>query len=257
MKWTGKIIGAMIGLIIAGPFGLLFGLMIGHLFDQGYFNRLFRSFDGTLGGNTTRVQDVFFNSTFIIMGYIAKSDGRVSENEIRAARHIMEQMRLNPAMKRTAIHLFNQGKQANFNPNATIAELKQACRAHPSILQTFIDIQLHIASVDGHFSANKKAALENLWRQLGIRGYNFHQYEQQYESPQQASTPLRDAYAMLGITQSANDSEIKKAYRRQMSKHHPDKLIAKGVPQEMIKMATQRTQQIKKAYESIKAARGL
>ena len=66
-----------------------------------------------------------------------------------------------------------------------------------------------------------------------------------------------DAYAMLGIDKSASDGELKKTYRRLMSQHHPDKLVAKGLPDEMIKDATEKTQHIKKAYETIKLSRGL
>ena len=68
-------------------------------------------------------------------------------------------------------------------------------------------------------------------------------------------TSLEQAYKALGVDSSASDKEVKRAYRRRMSEHHPDKLIAKGVPQEMIKLATARTQEIQAAYEVIKGVR--
>ncbi len=66
---------------------------------------------------------------------------------------------------------------------------------------------------------------------------------------------INEAYDLLGVKASDSDTEIKKAYRRLMSQHHPDKLVSKGLPEEMIKLATEKTQQIKKAYEQIKRER--
>jgi DnaJ like chaperone protein len=78
-------------------------------------------------------------------------------------------------------------------------------------------------------------------------------------SPRGASpTPsLAEDHAVLDVAESASDAEVKKAYRRLMSQHHPDKLVSKGLPEEMIKVATEKTQQIRKAYERIKTARGM
>src|SRR5690606_10353061 len=95
----------------------------------------------------------------------------------------------------------------------------------------------------------------------------FNQFEQQFRSSQnnyqryqQTVHPdpraqLQNAYRVLGLAPTADDAEVKKAYRRLMSRHHPDKLMAKGLSPEMIKMATQKTQQIKSAYEQISESR--
>ena len=70
-----------------------------------------------------------------------------------------------------------------------------------------------------------------------------------------ARTSLKDAYRLLGVSDGASDAELKKAYRRLMSQHHPDKLVAKGLPEQMVKDATEKTQQIKAAYELIRKSR--
>ena len=92
MKWTGKIIGFVIGLMFGNPLTVFLGVLIGHLFDVGTFSRWF----GLPGGYNqhARTQEVFFNQTFRILGHIAKSDGRVSENEIRITEQIMRDMNL-------------------------------------------------------------------------------------------------------------------------------------------------------------------
>ena len=72
-----------------------------------------------------------------------------------------------------------------------------------------------------------------------------------------ASRSLADAYTALGTTESASDRDVKQAYRRLMSQYHPDKLIAEGMPEDMVKMATERTQEVQNAWEQVRKARGL
>lgn len=268
MNWTGKILGMVIGFLLGGPIGLVIGLFLGHLVDQGLLRKLFNSVTYSRT-NQSRVQGVFFNTTFMMMGYVAKSDGRVSENEIRAARNVMNNMGLNDSMKREAIRLFTEGKQPHFNPRAAIAQLKQVCLFQPNLLRMFVEIQVQMAYADGRtISDRKRQVLESMCHQLGVTGFNFSQFEQRYraeqsyqryrQAPRQDPKQyINDAYEVLGIKSSASDAEVKKAYRRLMSQHHPDKLMSKGLPPEMIKMATQKTQQIKSAYEQIRKARAI
>lgn len=255
MKFRGKIIGALIGLLIGGPIGLVLGFIGGHLFDLGYFHSLF---DATQGKIHTHAQQIFFNNTFKIMGYIAKSDGRVSENEIQAARTIMSKMGLNDQLKQEAIRLFSVGKEPSFNLDYALLEIRQVCHMQPTLLQIFLEIQAEMANADGHRSPAKQSTLHYICQKLGIAGFQY-QHQNQYQSHHRSThnTSLQEAYEMLGISQQASADEIKKAYRKLMSQNHPDKLIAKGLPPEMIKVATQKTQRIKQAYEQIKKARGI
>lgn len=256
MKFRGKIIGALTGLLIAGPIGLVFGFIAGHLYDIGYFNAFLQAVQGNIH---TQSQQIFFNATFKVMGYVAKSDGRISENEIQTARMIMSRMGLNEALKQQAIELFSQGKEPNFNLHQTLSELQQACEIQPPLLRIFLDIQLQMANADGILSPAKKAALQFICEKLGIQEFQFQERGNQYQHTHQdyrqsansTSLSTDEAYRILEINASATADEIKKAYRRAMSQNHPDKLIAKGLPPEMIKMATQKTQRIKEAYELI------
>jgi len=268
MKWTGKIVGALIGIVLGSPILVLLGILVGHLFDAGIMSKWMGvSTEESGPRQQSQVQTIFFNSTFMIMGYLAKCDGRVSENEIRMAENVMQDMNLNLQMRREAIRLFNVGKQSNFNVDQVLHQLRTTCWSRPSLLRIFIEIQFKIAFADGNISEPKRRALEMICRQLGLTGFNFSQFEQrqraeqnyqryqQYSPNQNSAVYLEEAYRVLGISSQASDAEVKKAYRRLMSQHHPDKLMSKGLPPEMIKMATQKTQQIKKAYEQICAAR--
>jgi len=262
MKVTGKIAGTILGLLFGGPIGLVFGFILGHLYDIGYFRQFLQVMQST---THTHAQQIFFNNTFKIMGYIAKSDGRVSEVEIRTARNIMQRMGLNEALKSQAIQLFNIGKQPDFNLDTALNELRQACFMQPALLQLFLEIQYQMASAEnGQLSTAKQATLQHICAKLGVAGFTHYQtsgghyYQQSHQQagPQPtAAFTLQEAYQLLGISKEASNDEVKKAYRRQMSQNHPDKLIAKGLPPEMIKVATQKTQRIKEAYEKIKASR--
>lgn len=265
MRWNGKITGAMIGLLSGHPLWVVVGVIIGHLYDIDFFQRLLQK---GFAKNAQQIQRIFFDSTFSVMGYLAKADGRVSQSEIREAEKIMQQMDLSQEMRREAIGLFNQGKQPDFDLVATMQRLKMACRQFPNLLRTFLEIQIQIANAEGQISQGKRAALQAICAELGIRGFMFDQFEQQayaeqsyqryYHQPRaNPAQHLADAYQVLNISKEASEAEVKKAYRRLISQNHPDKLMSQGLPPEMIKLANERTQKIKSAYETIKKSRGI
>ena len=110
MKFTGKVVGGAIGLLAGGPIGAAVGVLLGHQFDEyssGSDNepRLRNDSDAAAIG------DQFFRAAFRTMGHVAKSDGRVSESEIAAARAVMSDLRLTPSQVRAAIDYFTAGKQ--------------------------------------------------------------------------------------------------------------------------------------------------
>lgn len=263
MSWWGKVIGGAIG-AVGGPVGLLVGAFLGHQFDRfkdGEFAAL-----GFQPGDQERVQAAFFTASFSVMGYIAKADGRVSEQEIANAENVMTRMGLNPQMRKVAIGLFQQGKTSDFNLEATMKQFRQECGRRRSLLQMFIEIQIGAAMADGTIGNHEKAALERIGLLLGFPPAALHRLISMVNAQSHfygrtggrasAGVPRRDqlasAYQVLGVDSNASEAEVKRAYRRLMAQHHPDKLVAKGLPEDMIKIANEKTQEIKSAYELIR-----
>lgn len=271
MVWWGKIIGGALGFLVGGPLGGLLGVALGHGFDKG----LEQVTKGTLHwppftaqGQT---QTAFFTATFSVMGHLAKSDGRVTRDELGVATDLMHQMHLAPEHISVAQKLFNEGKAPDFPLDAVLDQFRRTGRGNHNLMRLFMEIQLYAALADGAVHPHERRLLIYVCRRLGVAHREFLELEAMVEAelrfrrtaeasqetPEGRADSLADAYALLNISPDASDTELKRVFRRLMSQHHPDKLVASGLPEEMMKLATEKTQEIKLAYERIKKARGL
>jgi DnaJ like chaperone protein len=266
MVWQGKALGALIGVVAAGPVGAVFGTFIGHLFDvQAESARDEASEDGAPPASPAQVQEAFFRATFQAMGHLAKADGRVSEDEIRAARAMMSEFRLGEREVQLAIELFTQGKARDFPLDPLLRELRRVCRQRPDLCRMFVQIQLQTALWGASLNPAGRAVLARICAALGISAYEVVQMEALLRMQQAARRPegrptvdrVAEAYEVLGVARTASDAEVKKAYRRLMNQNHPDKLVAKGLPESMTKVAEEKTRQIRAAYELLREARGM
>jgi DnaJ like chaperone protein len=263
----GKIIGAFLGLRLGGFIGMIVGMIIGHFFDK-TFSRPRARFSGF--DSLSLSEHPFFATVFLIAGHLAKADGRISEAEIAGAEKLMSQFGLDSAARAEAIALFKRGASAEFQLDAQLAEFLQKTAMQPDLKRALLEYLVAFALVDGVLHAEERDILQRVATALGYNSAQFsmlldmlqaqQQFHQRgYSSGYSSSAPprdnLADAYRALGVSADASDAEVKKAYRKLMSQHHPDKLMAQGVPPDMIKLATEKTQEIQLAYEVIEKAR--
>jgi DnaJ like chaperone protein len=256
MSWWGTLLGGTFGYMLGGPLGALLGAALGRNFDRGV--RLTGDQAGFDPGRQERVQAAFFTATFSVMGHVAKADGTVTPDEIAATESIMGRMQLDQQQRKAAIRLFNEGKQQDFPLHDVLMQLKRECQRRRNLIQMFLEIQIATAMADGTLHRAERHIIFTIGAELG---FNHADIEHLFSlggpqpAPRNRDQELAQAYEVLGVDKNATDAEVKKAYRRLMSQHHPDKLIAKGLPEEMIRLATEKTQRIKAAWEHVRDSR--
>jgi len=255
--WWGKIIGVFLGLLRGGLSGAILGGFIGHMAD--------RFFSNLSGRGGTR--QVFFRALFSTLGQVNKADGHVTQAEIRAAEDLMRRLQLTPQERDRAIRYFEQGKERDFALEQSLREFAQHTMLRHDLRQMFVEILLDGASADGNISAAEQAVLARVCHALHIpaelftamlnarrAGDGSGEYRQRQGSNR--ALPIAQAYASLGITAKVSDAEVKKAYRKLVKQYHPDKLVSRGLPEEMMKKAKSRVREINGAYDQIKQSRG-
>ena len=287
MNFIGKIIGVFLGWKVGGFFGAIAGLILGSIADKKLYE--LGSVSSSFFKKKTTRQDLFMQTTFAVLGHLSKSKGRVTEEDIQLANQLMIQLKLDDAGRKLAQDAFRRGKESDFPIRQVIREFRIGCGQRADLLRMFLQVQVQAAFADSELHENEKEVLYVIAEELGLsrmqfeqmiamemaaraftQGGFYQQYQQgayqggyqQYQQQnsggyQHASGPtLNDAYKVLGVTESDEQNTVKRAYRRLMNEHHPDKLVAKGLPPEMMEMAKEKTQQIQAAYDLICKAKG-
>lgn len=263
MAYLGKVTGAVAGLATGQAWLALVGLILGHQFDQGYASRRDAG-DGAV--RIDRLPPRFISALFATMGHLAKSDGRVCEAEIRAARILMHRLALTPARVRSAIGSFEDGKTSGFVLAATLAPLRHDLAKHPERRALFVRLLLEVSLSKGMMDRRERAALWGVCSELGMGRVELAQLEailraqksfRRSAAGDADAGRVRRAYAVLGVSQSASNEDIKKAYRRLMNRNHPDKLSGDDTNPAAVAAAQKRTREIRGAYDMLRARRSI
>ncbi|MDO6719471.1 co-chaperone DjlA [Psychrosphaera sp. 1_MG-2023] len=281
---TGKIAGVIFGILLTrNILGALVGLYVGYLFDNAIKKMANKQNVANWLESGDSKQSIFFYSTFSVMGHVAKATGRVTPEHIQTASDFMAKMRLSESQKEEARDAFREGKLPGFPLNAKLKLFKQHFGDRSDLQQFFLDILVQTAYSDSVLEQKEYDVLLKINKELGytkrfldqlismweaevrFQAYKqkqqekYKQYDrrsEQREKSRQAESPsLQDAYALIGASERDSTREIKRAYKRLMSQNHPDKLVAKGLPPELMELAKQKTQDIQAAYDLIKKAR--
>jgi len=262
--YWGKIIGTLAGLATTRPLLAFVGLLLGHQFDRGFAERAgsFRDNDARL----SHVDEAFVAALFRAMGCLAKLDGRVTEDEIRAARSVMHRLNLGPAQVRKAIHWFDEGKAQGFGLESNVRALARKGARRADERRLFLMLLLEVAYAKPRVRQRERAAIWTVCTELDIGRVELAQLEAMVRAQKSFKRSpagdtdrgrVRAAYQLLGVDQAATNDEIKIAYRRLMNRNHPDKIASRNPDAEAIADAERRTREVRAAYELLKARRSI
>ncbi len=253
--WWGKAVGAVLGFALKGFSGALVGVLIGHQFDRGMRDNTENEEELETPANS----QALFYATFAVMGHIAKSDGRVSEEEIEAATRVMKAWQLNPGQKRLAIEHFSEGKRRDFPLTQVLQQFREHAENHRPTLLSFVRAQLTIMLAEHQIHPATRKRTWAVCQTLGITRVEMAVIEASLraQSPTGGKDALEAAYEELELDASASDKEVKQAYRRLVNRLHPDKLLGEDVSKRQQEVAKERLARCLDAYEMIKGARNL
>lgn len=286
MQIWGKVVGVFFGFMLGRVAGAILGLIVGHVFDKNYTNNLSRQGARASFFNASdeiQQQAIFFHSLFSALGHIVKSDGKVTQEDIQIASALMDQMSLTGEVRLEAQQAFRDGKQRDFALTEMLMQFKEQYNARRDVLQIYLEILIQASCARKKLSAAQYTVLEKVAKNLGFRRIeldfliNMFEVEQRFRSGRSqnngwqrrqgqgyqggaqnnganysAKAELDDAYKILGSKVSDDAKTIKKAYRKQMSLHHPDKMASKGLPSQALELSKKRAQDIQSAYELIR-----
>lgn len=241
MSIWGKIGGAAAGFLLGGgPLGALAGAFAGHmLVDRGR---------ETAAPDPDAPGILFTIAIIALCAKMAKSDGRVTHDEVAAFQRIF---RVPPSEEANVRRVFNMAQQdiAGFESYAT--QIARLFRSNPAMLEDILDGLFQIARADGVLHPGELAFLERVADIFGFSPAVFRRIRASH------FPDVADPYAVLGVAHDSSNDEVKRTYRLLVRENHPDSLIARGVPEEFVKLATAKMAAINAAYDTIEKERGL
>jgi DnaJ like chaperone protein len=233
MSVWGKVGGAAAGLVVGGPVGALVGALAGHFF-------LDRDSDPGV---------TFTIAVVALAGKMAKADGVATEEEFEIFRRIFG---VPPDEETNVRRVFNLARQDMSGFEHYAGQIAQLFRDNPAVLEDVLDTLFEIAKADGVLHPCEAQFLEKVAEIFGFAPNEYRRIRASHFAPE-----LTDPYVILGVSYVADDVEVRQTYRRLVRENHPDSLIARGVPAEFIKLATDKLAAINNAYEKIQLERGL
>ena len=235
MAIWGSLIGGMIGFSLGGPFGMLLGSLVG-----GKISRA-RSQSGL--GSYANPQQVFALSLIVLSAKLSKADGQVSREELIA---VKDKLKIPENELDQVGKIFNKAKEEStgYEPYAT--QIAQIYQGNLNVLEEVINILFYIAEADGNISKSELNMIENIARIFGLNEKQFNSIKESRKSSEKLNP-----YIVLESSPDDNIENIRKKYIKLSKEHHPDLLISKGVPEEVIEESKRKMRAINSAWDLI------
>ncbi len=238
----GKIIGGAAGLALGGPLGALIGAVAGHAVDK------LRG--GAAGDEVDSTRETAFTIAVIVLSAkMAKADGQVTRDEIAAFRRLVH---VPPEEIKNVGRVFDLARKdaRGFEPYAR--QVARMFASNPAVLEELLNALFYIAKADGVIHPAER---DYLVRVAGLFGFDEATFNRIHAG--HAGAGEIDPYAILGVDARAEDSEVREAWLRLTRENHPDRLIAQGMPDDFIEIATERMATINAAWDMVRKQRGL
>ena len=243
MSIWGKIIGGTTGFALGGPLGAIIGMMIG-----GSFDRSARKFSSSNQISQQQKQNVFALCIIVLSAKIAKADGQVTKEEIYTFK---EKFNIQAEEMSEVSKIFNEAKKSSFGFKNIADQVGNLFSDNKVLLEQLLNNLFYIAEADGLTSNNEVEVLRSI-----SQSFHFNETDFQRIFHSRLNNKESDPYKILGVTREDSDNNIRKKWIELSKEHHPDYLIAKGIPKEFIKEANKELSSINLAYDKIKELRG-
>ena len=246
MSIWGRLLGGAAGFALGGPIGAILGVMAGGAFDRR--SRSKSSFNFNKIDNNQK-QQIFTISFIILSAKLAKSDGQVTDDEIRAFK---EKFKVPKSELNKVAKIFNEAKKDSYGYKEIANQVGNLFSDNKILLEELLNNLFFIAASDGNISVNEVDLLKSI-----SKSFKFSEKDFQRIFQSNLNNKESDPYKVLGVNRSSTDAEIRKKWIKLNKEHHPDNLIAKGMPKEFIKQSNKELAAINIAYDKIKEVRGI